>query len=46
VSTATEEEKIDLQAVNANLAKLEKSIATSTDKHNQFLVELGQLPLP
>jgi type I restriction enzyme M protein len=46
VSTATAEDPINLQAVNANLVKLEESIVTSTDKHNQFLVELGLLPLP
>jgi len=46
VSTATAEDPINLQAVNANLVKLEESIAASTDRHNQFLVELGLPPLP
>jgi type I restriction enzyme M protein len=46
VSTTTAEDPIILQAVNANLVKLEESIATSTDRHNQFLVELGLPPLP
>jgi type I restriction enzyme M protein len=46
VSTTTAEDPISLQAVNANLVKLEESIVTSTDRHNQFLVELGLLPLP
>lgn len=46
VSTATAEEKIDLQAVNVELVELEKNIGTSTDRHNQFLIELGLSPLP
>ena len=46
VSTATAEDPINLQTVNANLVKLEESIVASTDRHNQFLVELGLLPLP
>jgi len=46
VSTATAEVQIDLQAVNAELVDLEKNIVTSTDKHNQFLMELGLSPLP
>ncbi|MDD2800079.1 MAG: type I restriction-modification system subunit M [Methylococcales bacterium] len=46
VSTATAEDPINLQAVNANLVKLEESIVTSTDRHNQFLIELGLPPLP
>jgi len=46
VSTATEEKKIDLQAVNTNLVDLEKSIVESTKKHNAFLKELGLSPLP
>ena len=44
VSTAQTEEQIDLQSVNAELLDLEASITESTDKHNQFLIELG-LPL-
>lgn len=46
VSTATAEEKIDLQAVNVELIELEKNIGASTDRHNQFLMELGLPPLP
>lgn len=46
ISTAKAEEKIDLQVVNAELVDLEESIAASTDKHNQFLMELGLPPLP
>jgi type I restriction enzyme M protein len=44
ISTAKAEEQIDLQVVNAELVKFEESIVASTDKHNQFLEELG-LPL-
>jgi len=46
VSTAKTEAQIDLQAVNAELVDLEKNIVISTDKHNQFLMELGLPPLP
>jgi type I restriction enzyme M protein len=46
ISTAKAETQIDLQAVNAGLVDLEKSIATSTNRHNQFLMELGLPPLP
>lgn len=41
VSTAKPEEKIDLNKVNEELMKIEKKIKSSTDKHNQFLEELG-----
>jgi len=44
VSTAKPEEKVDLQAVNRELADLEKSIVSATATHNGFLEELG-LPL-
>ncbi|MBE0472214.1 MAG: N-6 DNA methylase, partial [Methyloprofundus sp.] len=46
VSTAKAEAQIDLQAVNAELVKLENNIAASTNRHNQFLVELGLRTLP
>ncbi len=46
VSTAKTEAQIDLQAVNTELVNLEKNIITSTDRHNQFLMELGLPPLP
>ena len=46
ISTATAEDEIDLQAVNAELVELEENIVTSTDRHNQFLMELGLPPLP
>jgi type I restriction enzyme M protein len=44
ISTATAEEEIDLAATHGELVKIEKAIAAATDKHNQFLKELG-LPL-
>jgi type I restriction enzyme M protein len=44
VSTSVEEEKIDLKEVNAKLLDINNEIKSSTDKHNQFLIELG-LPL-
>ncbi|PKM42759.1 MAG: type I restriction-modification system subunit M [Gammaproteobacteria bacterium HGW-Gammaproteobacteria-1] len=46
VSTATEEEKIELQAVNAELVDLEDKIVSATRRHNEFLKELGLAPLP
>jgi type I restriction enzyme M protein len=44
VSTAVTEEIIDLKVVNQELIEIEKKIKEATDKHNQFLKELG-LPL-
>lgn len=44
ISTASAEIEIDLQAVNDELATLEKTIQAARDKHNAFLKELG-LPL-
>ena len=44
VSTAIAEEEIDLEAVNAELVTLSEKIGEATDKHNEFLKELG-LPL-
>ena len=44
VSTAVEEEKIDLKKVNEELTEINKKIKEATDKHNAFLKELG-LPL-
>lgn len=46
ISTAIAEEEIDLQAVNADLVELEKKIVAATQKHNEFLKELGLLSLP
>jgi len=44
ISTAEEESEIDLQAVNTKLVALENDIVDATNKHNEFLAELG-LPL-
>lgn len=44
VSTSIDEVKIDLKVVNAKLTSINESIKTNTDRHNEFLKELG-LPL-
>jgi len=44
ISTTNAEVEIDLQDVNAELVKLEKTIQATRDKHNEFLKQLG-LPL-
>jgi type I restriction enzyme M protein len=41
VSTAIEEEVIDLKAVHSELVEIEKKIADAREKHNGFLRELG-----
>lgn len=41
VSTAIDEVKIDLNAVNESLTAINERIKTNTDKHNEFLKELG-----
>jgi type I restriction enzyme M protein len=41
VSTSLDEVKIDLQKVNADLTEIENRIISNTEKHNQFLKELG-----
>ncbi|MEW6086071.1 MAG: type I restriction-modification system subunit M [Chloroflexota bacterium] len=46
VSTATEDEEIDLGAVHSQLQELEGKIADAKKKHNEFLKELGLSPLP
>ncbi len=46
ISTAVGEEEIDLEAVHAELGRLEQNIKTARDKHNAFLGELGLPPLP
>ena len=46
VSTAKPEEKIDLQVVNSELVDIEKNLIDNTDKHNEFLKELGLASLP
>ena len=45
VSTATVEEEIDLQAVNAELREIEKRAAKAAEKHNAFLKELELPPV-
>jgi type I restriction enzyme M protein len=44
VSTSEDEIQIDLKEVNNKLTSINKSIKANTDKHNEFLKELG-LPL-
>jgi type I restriction enzyme M protein len=46
VSIAQSEEEIDLQAVNAELVKLEQNSEKAKERHNAFLKELGLPPLP
>jgi type I restriction enzyme M protein len=41
VSTSIDEIKIDLKEVNQKLTAINESITANTDKHNQFLKELG-----
>ena len=46
ISTATAEEEIDLTVVHTDLLSLEERIVKATNKHNEFLKELGLPPLP
>ena len=46
VSTAVGEAEIDLDAVHAELEKIEKAITAAKQKHNDFLKDLGLKPLP
>jgi type I restriction enzyme M protein len=46
VSTAVEEEIIDLSEVKKSLDEAELAIKTAKDKHNQYLKELGLPELP
>lgn len=41
VSTSEDEIKIDLKEVNIKLKEINESIKVNTDKHNEFLKELG-----
>jgi len=41
VSTAEDEIRIDLKEVNLKLTNINENINTNTDKHNEFLRELG-----
>lgn len=45
ISTSQDEEIIDLEIVNTKLVDLEKDIAKARETHNQFLKELGLLPI-
>ncbi|MGN6647412.1 MAG: type I restriction-modification system subunit M [Cytophaga sp.] len=45
VSTSVDEIKIDLKEVNKKLIEINKSIKINTDKHNEFLKELGLPPI-
>lgn len=46
VSTAAEEEMVDITEVKRNLDKIEDTISEAKAKHNQFLKELGLPELP
>ena len=45
VSTSEDEVQINLEEVNKKLTSINESIKTNTDKHNEFLKELGLLPI-
>ncbi len=45
VSTSIDEVKIDLKEVNTKLSAINDSIKSNTDKHNEFLKELGLPPI-
>ena len=45
VSTSEEEIKIDLKEVNKKLTSINENIKSNTDKHNEFLKELGLPPI-
>jgi len=45
VSTSIDEIQIDLKEVNTKLTAINESIKTNTDKHNEFLKELGLPPI-
>ncbi|MCC5918302.1 MAG: type I restriction-modification system subunit M [Cryomorphaceae bacterium] len=45
VSTAEDEVQIDLKDVNKKLTSINDSIKENTDKHNEFLKELGLKPI-
>ncbi|HET6977446.1 MAG TPA: type I restriction-modification system subunit M [Pyrinomonadaceae bacterium] len=46
ISTAVQEEEIDLAATHQELIDIENVIQKAQDKHNEFLKELGLPPLP
>jgi type I restriction enzyme M protein len=45
VSTSVDEEIIDLSKVNEELVELEKDIKKARETHNNFLTDLGLLPI-
>ena len=45
VSTSLDEVQIDLTAVNTKLTSINESIQVNTDRHNEFLRELGLKPI-
>lgn len=45
VSTSIDEVSIDLKEVNAKMIEINERIKTNTDKHNEFLRELGLPPI-
>ena len=46
VSTAPEEEIVDIDSVRQELEKIEGDIQKAKVRHNQFLQELGLKPIP
>ena len=44
ISTAAPDKEIDLLQINQELVAIEENIKSSTNKHNEFLKELG-LPI-
>ncbi|HEX7844422.1 MAG TPA: type I restriction-modification system subunit M [Chitinophagaceae bacterium] len=45
VSTSEDEVQIDLKEINTKLTEINKSVKTNTDKHNEYLKELGLFPI-
>lgn len=45
VSTSEDEIQIDLEDVNSKLTEINKSIKVNTEKHNEYLKELGLKPI-
>jgi type I restriction enzyme M protein len=45
ISTSDNEVQIDLKEVNEKLTLINENIKTNTDKHNEFLRELGLRPI-
>lgn len=45
VSTSVDEIQIDLNEINTKLTSINESIKTNTEKHNEFLKELGLPPI-